>query len=57
MQKYESMSLKYNGIICCMNTCYKYVFFISAVGVVGTVSSRLHKTVSTILGSLMTELD
>jgi hypothetical protein len=28
---------------------YKYVLFISAVGVGGTVSSRLHKTVSKIL--------
>ena len=34
-----------------------HVLFISAVGVVGTVISRLHKSVSRVLVFLMTEHD
>ena len=56
MQKCGSVSVKWNGIYI-VKISYKYVLFISAVGVVGTVCSRLHKSVSRILVFLMTEQD
>ena len=54
MQKGGSVSVKWHGIYI-VKISYKYVLSISAIGVVGTMFSRLHKSVSRILVFLMTE--